>query len=303
MQHKGKGSRALFMFSGEQFISADASVVARCILISVTKQDTTATKEAYDRCLAMRRKYSGVTAKFIQWFLNNDKEVFKNDFNKLYRLLYSNIAGRTNGERICYNLSLNHLTWRMFITFMRHHDTVSHAEAEELNNEHWNYVMSLMWGMADRCQDEQNSWVFVRVLKQLLESGEVSIKNLRGYNNDKKPQIGIVGSTTPAGQACLYPELTVSNVRSSVRDTNILGTVRSIGQLLVDQGIIVDVDTEKGQARTEKSIRVEGKRHRMWVVDLNKLGLSKESGVSPVTPEPLEFEASDHTAQKLEGLI
>ncbi len=301
-QHKGKGSRALFMFSGEQFISADASVVARCILIGVTKQDTTGTKDLYDRCVQMRRKYSGVTAKFIQWFLNSDMEAFKKSYNTFYGTLYSEISGRTNAERICYNLSLNHLTWRMFVMFLLHHDVASHAEAEELVNEHWSHIKELMWKMADRCQEEQNSWVFIRVLKQLLESGEVSIKNLKGFHDEKKPHIGFVNALMPPGKAGIYPEITVQRAKTFMRDTPIFGTVRSIGQQLIDAGVISDTDNERGQNRSQKVVRDAGERHRVWVVDLKRLGVLKDDTVKGA-PEPLPFEPSDYTEQKLEGII
>jgi hypothetical protein len=302
-QHKSKGSRAMFMMSGEQFIEANASVVARCILISVTKQDTTTTKSLYDKCLQSRKRYSGVTAKFIQWFLNNDKEAFSATYNKLYGTLYGEITGRTNAERICYNLSLNHLTWRMFVQFMHHHDVVSHAEAEELANEHWRYIKVLMHEMADRCQEEQNSWVFVRVLKQMLESGEVSIKGLRGFNDEKKPAIGFVNKLMPEDTACVYPDITVQRAKTFMRDVQILGTVRSIGQQLVDCGVIADTDNERKKNRSQKLVRHEGDRHRVWVINLKKLGLVKDDGSGVGSPEPLQFEPSPPGEQKLEGLI
>lgn len=303
-QHKAKGSRTLFMMTGEQFITADASVVARCILIDVSKQDTTHTKELYERCVVARKKYSGVTAKFMHWFLNNDKAIIKEDYNKLYGRLYAEVAGKTNAERFSTNLALNHLTWRLFLAFMRHHDVISNPEAEELGAEHFNYVLHLLWKLADRCQDEQNSWVFVRVLKQLLESGEVSIKNLKGYHDDKKPHIGFVSKTTPPGAVCLYPDLTVQKVRNAMRDTPIFGTVRSIGQQLIDQKVIISTDKEKGQNRSSKLVSDNGQYLRVWVVDKKAIGVDKDLVTGKTTElEPLAFEASDHTEQKLDGII
>jgi hypothetical protein len=299
-QSKTKGSRALLMMSGEHFLSADAAMVARTILIETTTQDTGATRELYQNCVTMSKKYCGITPKFIHWFLSNDRSNVESSFQNLRKMIYEKISGRLNAERLAYNLGLNHLTWRLFVQFMLQQEVVSHSEAQELLLEHWKYIEDLCWAMIGRCEDEQNSWVFIRVLKQIIESGEVSIKGLKGYDHAHKKVIAFSGRGSTPGTAYFYPDITWQSVKNSAKDMNIRGTVHSIGRLLKDSGIIVD--SEKN--RVGRQIRVDGaEKRRMWVVDLEKLGLGDAEKIQlDGAPEPLNFEPSGDT-QNMEGIL
>jgi len=292
MQSKAKGVRSVMMMTGEQFLTSEASMVARCILIETDKQDTVKTQDNYTKCVAMKTKYSGVTARYINWFLNQDKEEIRSHYHKLFDKLHSSSSHLQNSSRLSYNLALNHLSYNLFVTFMQHHDILSHQEAKELVTEHAQYAEELLWSMSNRCEEEQNGWVFLRLLRQLLDSGEVSIKVIHRFEHSTKKVIGFVGKNK--GEVNLYPELTWQAAKS-IRDINLPGDVRSIGRQLKSQGILVETDSD---GRSQKLVRTpEGQRQRVWVCDISKLGYDqKEYAVDT-------FQASEPGEQKLEGII
>lgn len=291
-QSKAKGVRSVLMMTGEMFLTSEASMVARCILVGTDKQDTSSTQDLYMKCEAMKTKYSGVTARYISWFLNQDKEEIRTQYRETFTKMHSTSSHLQNANRLCYNLSLNHLSYSLFVSFMKHHDIVSHQEAKDLVLEHSEYVDSLLLSMSTRCEEEQNGWVFLRLLRQLIDSGQVSIKGIRRFEHSNRPTIGFAGKNK--GHANMYPELTWQAVKG-VKDTNCPGDVRSIGRQLKHLGIILDTDNDH---RCQKLVRSpDGSRQRVWVFDVTSLGYNEDE------LEVSEFEPSPEGEQKIDGIL
>ena len=133
--------------------------------------------------------------------------------------------------------------------------------------------------------------MFLRILRQLLDSGEVAIKGIRKFEHSNKKVIGFAGKDRT--HVNLYPELTWQAAKS-VRDIPLPGDVRSIGRQLKDQGILLGSDGE----RYQKQVRLpDGSRQRVWVCDIKKLGYEESDC------EPSEFEESEPGQQRLDGIL
>jgi hypothetical protein len=267
-----KPTRALFVFSGEQFLTADAAKVARTIIIEVDKQDTRKTRANYERCWKLCHNYRGVTPRFLHWFLNQDMQKMKAFLYSTKDDLYDRIAGKQNADRLSYNLALSYTVWSLWCEFLLHSEVCDFKEREELVNEHWGYVLQVLDDMTLRCEDEQDGLVFVRLLKQLLSAHEVSIAGLPGFDPKNKPEIGWAPDQKKfPNTVYLLPDITFNLVMQFGKSANIHGTERSISRQLVDLGIIRG--TDKG--RCNRQVRRGENRVRVWDVDLNELGITR----------------------------
>jgi hypothetical protein len=282
-QRKAKGSRAIMMFSGEHFVSNDASVAARCVLLEVDKHDTSSTRDSYDRVWENVSKYSGITPRFIHFFLQTDVKDHRARMNKIRSEIHDKVRGRQNADRVAVNLAINHFTWQLFVEFMRHHDIVGRQEAEDFVAEHWGYTKKIAMSMIERCEEEQNGVVFLRILRQLITSGSVSIENLEGYQVPHKPVIGFVlERDEEPNTVYLYPDIVFKEVKGYSKDIPIAGTERAIGRQLLEMGVLKNV--EKG--RYKKQIRYKHTRPWVWVCDREALGFKSQLRVVGAT-EPL----------------
>jgi hypothetical protein len=273
---KPQGTRGVICFTGEQFVTNDAAMVARTILIEVNRQDTTSTREAYNKCLENRKDYSGITPRFIHWFLQQDRQVFLDDLKELHAILYQRRAWKNNADRIAYNLGLNHVVWKMFVSFMYESGACVQEERNELIREHYEYIGVLQDQMLARCEDEQNGEAFLRVLLQLIAAGEAIIT---GYNDKddlkygSKTTIGYIDYSEGTSSAHIFPDIAFRLVKASTRDNQIRGTEREFGRQFFDMGIIKTCD----EGRTKKSVKRGGQINRVWVFNMEKLGLLEDS--------------------------
>lgn len=297
---KIKGSRAVIMASGEHFISAESSVVARTILVEVEKHSTEKTGELHRRCEAMKKNYSGVTGRFIHWYLNNDRKAFREHFHATKDEFMRPLLGRQNAARIALNLSLNHLAWQLFVDFMLHSEVIAHDERAALIAEQLGYLKGVAMSMAARCEEEQSGVIFLRVLVELLETGEVGIRNLAGYTPDRKPVIGYVTKTdAKPTEVYFYPEATWKAVLDYSRSIAVNGTARSIARQLIELGVIIGC--QEGRMTTQ--VRDGGAQRRVWIVPLEKLGLSKPVLMVVGGSEQLAFAPAGKPKKDDEGIF
>lgn len=295
-QNKAKGPRAMFTMTGEQFLSSDAAMVARCIIIQSKRQNTLLTKEFYQKCLTHRPKYSGVTARFIHWFLNNGAYVAKDIFEEVKNRIFKTVHARQNANRITYNLALNHTVWNMFVKFMRYNDVLTHSEENEMIAEHLEYVDQLCFEMIKLCEEEENCWVILHLLKQMLDGGEVVIRGWgRGQDNPRGKTVGFLRKD---GLVCLYPDIVLESVKGFARNMHLRGTVRSIGRQLKDEGILLETDP----GRFQKNVTINGYGNKVWVVDKKSIWYDAGDDTSPLMNVNLTFEASAES-QRLDGIL
>ena len=256
---RGKEARGVLMASGEHFVTSEASVVARTILIEVERHDTRETTETFRRCKAMRKKYSMVTPHFLASVLKWDTEALGQRFTALQVELVGLIAGRQNAPRVAFNLALNHLSWSLFTEFLGEQGVITPIGVKDYIDEHRLYIEGLVKEMADRCEEEQGVSVFMRVLKQQVAAGEVSIKGWQPYDHQNRVNVGFEydGNTI-----AFYPDITFAQVMHGAKHSPITGTVRSIAQQLQAGNYLVL--TQKN--RLTRQVRIGGKQDRVWLM-------------------------------------
>lgn len=278
---KSKGNRGILMATGEHFVTSEASVVARTILVEVEKRDTRPTNEIYHRCMKMRKHYSIVTPYFIHSVLQQDAEVIGDEMIKLQTEIQDLIATRQNAPRIANNLAINHMIWRLFVKFLGEQGMLSEIGMADYIKEHRGYITDLAYQMASRCEDEQASQVFLRVLRQLVSSGEATIQGWNSDNGAFKASRPTIGFRHDNGNIVLYPDITFATVMNSSKHSPISATLRSIGEQFKEDGVLVGVDKN----RTCKLVRAPGKKkpERCWILAASQFLDEEGDEVAPAS--------------------
>jgi hypothetical protein len=270
----GKHARGLYTMSGEEFVTNDAAVIARTILIEVNKQNTKLTQEKYETVHRTRHLYNGITPQFICWFLKQDRKAIQKQALLLRGKLREDFYEAQNIDRIATNLASNYIVWGLFSQFLVDMGVATVGEKEVMDFKHWNHVQKLRTSMLERCASEQGSEVFLRVLNQMLICGEVAIRDLPGFMPDYKVVIGYVPKDQPdTGAIHLYPDVTFEAVKTFSRNQPIYGTKMSIGRQLDDQGAIAEKD--RGHA-TKNARQSGGRQMRVWSLTPQSLGIEPE---------------------------
>lgn len=284
---KGKEARGNLMLTGEHFVTSEASVVARTILLEVDRHDTRSTNELFRRCMKRRKEYSRVTPRLLASVLKKDPEALGKRLTQVQTELQDKIAGRQNAPRVAYNLAVNHMSWSLFAEFLGEMGLLTDLGVASYIDEHRAYVEELTLAMADRCEEEQGALVFMRILKQLISAGEVSIQGWGMHEHTYKPTVGFLHEN---GHIAFYPDITFAQVQHNSRHTPISGTVRSIGAQFVTAGLVAAVDKN----RTTKQIRCRGKQDRVWLMRQD-LFLEKDQQVSSLSAVSL----AEHREKRL----
>lgn len=270
----GKCVRGIYTMSGEEFVTNDAAVIARTILIEVNKQNTRLTQEKYDSVQKMRNYYSGITPQFISWFLKQDRKTILKQALTTRARLKEDCYGAQNIDRIATNLAANYIVWSLFTHFLVDMGVASSAEKEAMDFRHWDNIQKLRASMLERCASEQGSEVFLRVLNQMIICGEVSIRDLPGYMIDHKVIIGYVPKDQPTGGAIhLYPDITFEAIKNFSKNQPIYGNKVSIGRQLDDQGVLAEKDKNHATKNTRQS---GGRQLRVWSLKPQALGFDPE---------------------------
>lgn len=264
-----KSTRGIIAFTGEHFLENEAAMLARTILLEVDKQDTSRTKEKYLRCIKMRKMYNGFTPRFIHWFLQQDTTMVMEDLKKIQNIFHEKNGKLQNADRISYNLALNHLTLKLFFTFMCECGVITNVKP--FLDEHLGYIGDLVSDLLLRCGEEQNGNVFLKVLRQLISCGEVIIK---GLNDDdekiNKPIIGYMDKTSYGLSVCnILPEAAFKMVKNNTRDSPIRGTMRDLARQFAHDGLLVGLDT----GRNQKQVYWRSTRVYVWPFNAHKLGI------------------------------
>jgi hypothetical protein len=270
----GKLVRGIYTMSGEEFVTNDAAVIARTILVEVDKQNTKLTQDKYEAVHKNRHNYNGITPQFISWFLKQDKKQIQKQATTTRQKLKEDFHGAQNVDRISVNLAANYTVWTLFTQFLVDMGVATSGEKEAMDFRHWGNVQKLRSDMVERCASEQGSEVFLRVLNQMMMTGEVTIKDLPGHMHDYKVMIGYVPKEQPEGGAIhLYPDVTFEAIKNFSKNQPIYGTKKSIGRQFADQ----DVLSEKDRGHATKNVRQPGGRQiRVWSLRPEALGLDPE---------------------------
>lgn len=281
-QAPAKESRALLMFTGEEFLSSDSAKVSRCIIIEVHKTDLERSRPKYLSCIEHRRNYSAITPRFLSWFLNQNIPAIKDRMNDIEDRLHAIHHGKTNANRIAYNLSRSRIVFELFCEFMMYHNIAIQSECEELLAEHWKYVLEINDNMTDKCEDSQNGVVFAKILRTLIETKEVLVSGLyvtaEEEKNSNKKIIGYVRPTVKGGVAVfLYPDKAFKEIKQyGEHSFSLTGSDRAITRQLTELGIIQTYE-EGSRIRSTTRKTVDGLTRRVWRINAEKLNLKIEN--------------------------
>jgi len=292
VQRGDKASRCLMMFSGELTPENEASMLARMILVGVEKRDNLATRPLVKECEKNQHKYSGITARFLSWFLNQDHLKIRQMIDDTNLEFLNGIRQAQNADRIAQNVAWNFSVWTLWVHFMLYCNTIDKKEADELIALHKCNAMMLINQLVTRCAEEQNGHVFIDVLKELLLSGKACVRNLEGFYNEKGTVIGWVkNQDQDPHTAYLFTNITRELVMSNTKSTTLRGTNSSFGAQFKAAGIISHHD----EGKTQKTVRDEnGSMHKVWAIDLGKLGLKRDIRTAGQTrPLPLDMPSQD----------
>lgn len=274
--------RGLYMMSGEEFVTNDAATIARTIIVSTHKHNTKSTQDLYQSVLRMRKHYSGVTARFISWFLGQDFTHINIEHESIRSKLRSDKSDAQNIDRIVNNLSFNVVVWRLFTAFMVESNVMTAGEKENMDDRHWTYMIRLRGELLERCASEQSSEVFLRILSQLLSSGELSIAGMS--ENPNKPCIGRVPKDC-VGIVHLFPDVALEQVKNHSKNAPIFGTGNAILRQLDDLGLIA----EKDGGRNTKSIKYQGRVMRVWSLKQSALGVADNDGEKEINGKVIKM--------------
>lgn len=265
-----KATRGVYTMSGEEFVTNDAAVIARTILLEVKKHDTLRTQGKYEKVVEKRESYNAITPQFISWFLRQNKTAIKSYLKETRQKLREPHIGAQNIDRITGNLAVNFVVWKMFSQFMVDLNTASASEKETMDELHWSHVSKLRDDMVERCSSELAAEVFLQILEQLLGAGEVSIRGLANYDNEYKVYIGYVPKDQPpSGSIHLYPNVVYEVVKKNSQNQPIPGTTTAIARQLNDLKVFAETDKN----RNYKQVRLNDKRSRVWALRPEALGI------------------------------
>lgn len=268
-----KSARGTYMMSGEEFITNDAAVIARTILVETKKHNTRNTQRKYEKVMAMRRLYNGVTPHFIRWFLTQDRAGIAELVSTIKGNLRENYEDAQNIDRVTNNLAHNHVLWCLFTSFLVEYNVSSAAEKDQMDTKHWGFIQHLLVKMVERCAAEQSSEAFLRMLNQMIIAGEVNVDKLPGCNGGNKPLVGYIPSTG-VDIIHIFPKIAFKVViEYASKGTPIYGTEKALTRQLQDQGALAEI----GEDSLTKNVRYNGKQVRVWVLKLSSLGLDQEN--------------------------
>lgn len=300
-----KAIRGVFMMSGEEFITSDAAVIARTILLETHKHNTQNTQRSFAEVKRKRHLYPGVTPQFISWLLRQSKEDIRRDFEQARLALKQEYHTAQNIDRVTNNLAANYITWTLFTSFLVHMHTASQTEKDVMDSKHWANVRTLRDTMVARCAAEQSSEVFLKVLGQLISAGEVCVKNFPNLMAEYKVKIGFYPDEQPAGGAIyVYPDVAFEVVKNYSRNQPILGTKQALGRQFEDQGVLA----EKDKGHFTKQVMDDGVRVRIWSLRLDALGIlppgNKKTAPANNTNNVIEFRnpLAANAGRDLDGL-
>jgi hypothetical protein len=269
-----RNPRCVPMMSGEEFIASDASVAARSILIETRRHPMSESRDKFNRCLEVRKFYSGVTPKFIHWFLNQDLGEVKEYIRGIHKVLADTGEGRQNVSRIADSLAFNYTSWKLWCDFMLHCGVIDRIEHGSLIEEQWQNVTVTMSRMLAVCEEEQNGRRFTDIFRQMIAKNELIITEFNS-STDHRPDmvIGFMAPNRP-NVAYIYSDIAFIKVKEkAARELKFAGTMSAIGRQLYDEKILI----EKEEGRYQKNIKTANFRGRVWVVDLIALGVKNSA--------------------------
>jgi hypothetical protein len=289
-------SRCLVMITGEDLPQNHASVIARTVTIPYQILDRETTKPYFNKCQEMKSMYSGITARFIHWVLNQTRGVLQKEFHDLFDDLMKPINGKQNASRVALNIAMALAGWNFFTRFMLDSGMVDATEAKRLVDEAWGYAEVIRDDMIERCAEQQGIKILLSRTAELLGSGDVTIKNLDGFCESPRGQeIGFVDKKDGSQSIIyIYPSKWIEIIKKNMSD-HLPMTAHSAGAQLKEGGHLASIGTD---GKTTVNKRHEGQIKRVWAIKTKSFGMTEQIHVVGHT-QPMVIEQPIPDAQGL----
>jgi hypothetical protein len=281
--------KGVLMISGEQFIANEVSLLGRTIMVETKTFNTKRTEKFYQAVSKNVKNYFKIIPRFLHWFIEQDDEVIRDRAKELKKKLYDPYAGGPNSDRIAINLAVNYLCWELFVQYLEYVGVVDLEEKADLLNEHLVNIDVLMGRMVTLGGEAHHGTVFKEALAEAIQSGQVSIKGLDGYDLENRPVVGFVRPGVE-DEIYLYPSTVFQTIQRMFDKEGMNVTKRALARQLEDMGVL----SRTSENRHTIVIRDGRNTTRCWVIAADQLGLSFQEDVmkksvnakGPVPSEP-----------------
>ena len=273
-----KSPKGVLIISGEQFIANEISLLGRTIMIETRTFNTKKTEKQYQAVSKRMEEYKGLLPRFLSWFMGKDEQVCRDRLKKLKEDMYAPFAGGPNSDRIAVNLSVNYLCWELFVEFLEFSSVIDHDEKIELMEEHRDQIDSLMGRMVALGGEAHHGTVFKNNLIEAIQSAQVSIKGLQGYEHENKPPIGFKKPGVD-NHIYLFPSSAFQAVQRLFDKEPLNITMRALARQLEDMGFFLQTDGKRHTC----TVRHGKNTSRCWVVNMDQLGIEVEQSIGAKT--------------------
>lgn len=265
-------SRCLMLMTGEEFPCNHASIIARMFILEYPKYDVTKTTEKFDLVMTRKHDYNAITPKFIEWFLQQNRQGLRSSFLALSETLRAPIRHEPNAARISYNIAVALFGWYMFVDFLEFHAVATPKEGPKLKAEAYELAERARTEMVYLCQDETNINIFISRLNEMLFTGEVVISgaDFSKFMAPNAPRIGFCLEKDP-DHFYLHPQTTLDVVKRAMKNPLVLSQ-NSAGNLLKERGYLAKQDGDDTRNTVVKRDD-RGNTARVWRVKRHIFGV------------------------------
>jgi hypothetical protein len=265
--------RGLLLTTGEDVPSGHASVVARSLILSVTKQkpDLACGK----RCLENCSDYPAFTARYIRFLLRrkNLRRHILADLKAGHELFLSGIEREENAVRVARNLALNSVGFTWITQFLK--ASKAPFDVSAAREEHTGYLFQLRTQMLGLISEEQPAEVLIGALSEALQNETCQIRTLTSSTNVRGKSVVGFRNSTESKYIYIFPPEAIAAVRIQLQrlGKDFDWTPNAISKALYAKGLLIRPTGSEDSAVRK---RVKGKVYRVWQLREDCLGISGE---------------------------
>lgn len=168
-----------------------------------------------------------------------------------------------------------HVGFLWFLRFMKDQQVLDEQEYQALTTELNAHSRKILEAITKRCSDEQNGYVFVDTLRELLSSGQVIVEGLVDVSLNKESH-GVWIGRAEGGFMYILAGKALAEVKRAV--PQLVATKTSMSTQMTQMGLLVP---GKGLPNGEVWKKWNGLSQRVWQIDLQKFGYDKAVSTAP----------------------
>lgn len=274
--------RGLLMVTGEDVLESEASATSRMLTIDVPL----ALDQHNGKKVAQRRgDYCGFTPYYIQFVLGLEKaEIFTwwNEYFTAFLTPIENSYKSVNPRRVCENLTLNMLAFRIAMEMMAAKGAIPEAQRDELCRVHFGNLVAVRSTILSSVVEATGAVSFIATLRELLQnSAKFAIHNWPGYegNYENKNQVYLGFCKADPNITYIFPKTAHGNASDLAnKNKNHMQSIKHIARQLYDEGIMVTEKVDRSKGTYTVSVRGPDKTvAHAWPIRTSALGLDLDS--------------------------